>query len=196
MRKILIRLLIVALIVGIVVTIFNFSGEKNRYVKSRDGMLNLVRDLPDMKKSANLLSNLKRNLDGFCDYLVKKYKNDKTKSSMVKLLRKRFKPQNIQESASDSDYTSFSVNKGESIHFCLRSKDDKQKLHDMNTLMFVALHELSHVMSVSYGHNKEFTQNVKFLLREAIQNGIYRHEDYSQNNKKFCGMEITSSPLD
>ena len=30
----------------------------------------------------------------------------------------------------------------------------------INTLMFVGLHELAHVMSISLGHNKEFTKKM------------------------------------
>ena len=40
-------------------------------------------------------------------------------------------------------------------------------MFDENTLTFVALHELSHVMTVSVGHKQEFWDNFKFILKES-----------------------------
>jgi hypothetical protein len=34
----------------------------------------------------------------------------------------------------------------------MRQKDGTDELVDINTLMFVALHEMGHIMSVSIGH--------------------------------------------
>ena len=47
------------------------------------------------------------------------------------------------------------------------------KFYDMNTLMYVALHELAHVVSKNEGHGEEFKQNFARLLREAAAKGIY-----------------------
>ena len=60
--------------------------------------------------------------------------------------------------------------------------------------MFVAIHELSHVASESIGHNKEFWDNFKFLLKEATDAGVYKMVDYSSNNTEYCGMTITDNP--
>ncbi len=61
--------------------------------------------------------------------------------------------------------------------------------------MFVAIHELAHIMSLTLGHNKEFMKNFKFLLKNAVEIGIYRNVDYSKNKTDFCGMKITNTPL-
>ena len=68
------------------------------------------------------------------------------------------------------------------------------ELIDLNTLTFVAIHELSHVMTLSVGHTKEFWENFKFLLKNAVKIGIYRAEDYKKQPKKYCGMTITDNP--
>jgi hypothetical protein len=47
------------------------------------------------------------------------------------------------------------------------------KYYDMNTLMYVALHELAHVISKNEGHGEEFKKNFAMLLREAATKGIY-----------------------
>jgi predicted metal-dependent hydrolase len=75
-----------------------------------------------------------------------------------------------------------------------KKKNDNNNLIDENTLMFVAIHELSHVASVSIGHNKEFWDNFKFLLKEAKDAGVYKMVDYSANNQEYCGMTITDNP--
>jgi len=56
------------------------------------------------------------------------------------------------ENLPSSDYTSYTQNKGEKVSFCMRQKDGSDELVDINTLMFVALHEMGHIMSVSVGH--------------------------------------------
>ena len=60
--------------------------------------------------------------------------------------------------------------------------------------MFVALHELSHIATESIGHNKEFWDNFKFILKEAQEAGLYKMVDYSKDNKEYCGMTITDNP--
>ena len=68
-------------------------------------------------------------------------------------------------------------------------------LIDINTLTFVALHELAHLMTQSFGHKTEFWKNFKFLLKEAKEIGIYQPDDYKKSPKEYCGMKITDNPL-
>ena len=61
--------------------------------------------------------------------------------------------------------------------------------------MFVALHELSHVMTKSIGHTEEFWDNFRFLLKEAINANLYKNHNFRKFPVKYCGTEITDSPL-
>ena len=61
--------------------------------------------------------------------------------------------------------------------------------------MFVALHELGHLMTKSIGHTEEFWKNFKFLLQEAIKIGIYTKDDFNKNPVEYCGTNITDTPL-
>jgi hypothetical protein len=88
------------------------------------------------------------------------------------------------------------VNKGEKIVFCLRARDQTQKLEDINMLMFVAIHELAHICTTSVGHTDEFWTNMRFLFEEAINIGVYSKQDFKSHPVKYCGMDVTSSPLD
>ena len=151
-------------IVFIVITLFIFLESKNNdvvYVKSSiDNKNYLVRNLPDKEKAANMLAVTRKRLLDLCNLLEKKYKKNKAINRLVH----NFRPDNLSEGASSSKYTSYSVNKGEKIVFCLRSRNSKEDLVQENTMMFVALHEITHIMTKSIGHTEEFWRNFKFLL--------------------------------
>ena len=61
--------------------------------------------------------------------------------------------------------------------------------------MFVAIHELAHVITKSIGHTDEFWDNMKFLLKKSVKINIYKKHDYKNNPIPYCGTEITDSPL-
>jgi predicted metal-dependent hydrolase len=69
-------------------------------------------------------------------------------------------------------------------------KGDNEQLIDENTLMFVAIHELSHVATKSIGHKSEFWENFKFLLEKAKEAGIHNPVDYKKEPQEYCGMKI------
>ena len=69
-------------------------------------------------------------------------------------MNRKYNPNNFSETGKDSKYTSYSVNKGEKIVLCLRSRDGKDRLIDENTLTFVSIHELAHIMTKSVGHTE------------------------------------------
>lgn len=170
-----------------------YEGMSNEvtYVKSNiDQRDYLVRNVDDKQEAADLLARMRVNIDKLLKYL-----QDKFDSDPVKRLIKKYDPNNITESSSKSKYTSYSVNKGEKIVLCIRSRDDSARLTDLNTITFVALHELAHVMTVSIGHTEEFWSNFRFLLNKAIDIDIYKKVDYSKHPKKYCGIKITDSPI-
>jgi hypothetical protein len=74
---------------------------------------------------------------------------------------------------------------------CLRAHGGQ--LVDLNTLMYVAIHELAHIYSSSYHHSKEFWDNMKFLVDEAVEVGLYRKVDYRQSPVRYCGIMISSN---
>jgi predicted metal-dependent hydrolase len=162
-----------------------------KYVKSTlDNTDYLVRNRTDSKQAADMLSTIRTKLTSVVEGMTDKYPKD----ARVRRLKGRFNPYKISESSPTSEYTSYSVNKGEKIVFCLRSKDD-QRLHDINTITFVALHELAHLMTESIGHTQEFWDNFRFILKNAIQKGHYNYQDFQSKPIRYCGTNITDSPL-
>jgi hypothetical protein len=112
----------------------------------------------------------------------------------VKRLVEGFNPKKISETLPTSELTAYSENKGEKLAFCLNTTKNGNKLIDVNTLTFVALHELSHIMTESIGHKQDFWQNFKFLLTNAKDAKIYQPVDYKKNPKQYCGMTINDNP--
>jgi len=165
---------------------------------NKGGIEFLVRNLNDKEQAAKLLSDICTRLTK----LVKHLDNDKdnkeyhteTKSG-IKRLKKNYNPNAVVESSPGNKYTSYSINKGEKIVFCLRSKDESQKLVDLNTMMFVAIHEMAHLMTKEVGHTKQFWDNMKFLLIKAIELDIYKKQDFNSSPKEYCGTTITDTPL-
>ena len=58
--------------------------------------------------------------------------------------------------------------------------------YDINTLMYVALHELAHVISVGIGHGEEFLANFAKLRERAEQLGVY--DSSKPIAKTYCGV--------
>ena len=146
-----------------------------------------------------LLEDVNKNVIVLIKHLNIKYKDTINVGIIdgISKLNNNYKYENLIEHIPKwySDETSYTVNKGEILALCLRHKDIPQKFHDMNVIMFVTIHELSHIFSESVGHNDEFWINFKFLLNEAIEANIYEFDDYSKQNKQYCGMEINYTPL-
>lgn len=184
--KILIFVIVTLLLFGY----FHFGAKTLLYVKSKDEEFHLVRDLPDKDEAAEMISEIKRRLKLLIKYCVQNHADN----GDVQILNQRFNENNIQETDLSESATSYSIDKGKEIHLCIRSKEDA-KIHQINLLMFVSIHELSHIMSTSYGHNHEFGDNFVFLLKQAVKIGIYTPIDYSKNTVKFCGMQVNSSPI-
>jgi hypothetical protein len=108
----------------------------------------------------------------------------------------RFDPDSLEENDITADSTSYSENKGEKIVVCLRDKTAHPfPLIEENTVMFVLIHEMSHLMTASIGHTPEFWNNMRKLLHDCVQLGVYRPVNYSKNPVKYCGMTISDSPL-
>jgi predicted metal-dependent hydrolase len=132
-------------------------------------------------KLTNYLNNHK-NEDAYKEY--KPYINQ---------LYEKIQDVKITESAEDSEYTSYSINKGEQIVFCLRSKQTEGVLHDLNLLMYVCIHEMSHVACPEYNHTPLFKKIFAFFTKVAIDIGIYKKIDFKDDPLEYCGLTISES---
>ena len=94
--------------------------------------------------------------------------------------------------------TSYTENKGEKLVLCLREKEKnnsgQNEFHDINLIMFVVLHELTHIMNDRWGHETQYWRMFKFVILNAAEAGIYTPVDYSKHPQVYCGMNITYNP--
>lgn len=149
-------------------------------------------DLKCPKCAANQMAKIHGNIKRLINHLKAKYPSDPRVNNIVA----RYNPEHVSEGPpSNGKDTSYSIAKGRRIVFCLRSGRNPDEIHDINTLMFVGIHELAHLASDTYGHNKEFVQNFKFLLHESDNIGVYTIENYYRRPVEFCGMMINSNPV-
>ena len=161
-------------------------------VSTVDGKKYCVRERRNIQKASNLLAKTTEKME----YLVKSMGSTYKDRENVNRLIENFNPTTIKETLPTSEYTAYSENKGEKLAFCLNEdKHDNDNLIDANTLSFVAIHELAHVMSSTVGHNDEFWNNFKFLLEHAVELGIYEPVDYKKKPQNYCGMDITDNPF-
>lgn len=162
------------------------------YVKSKvDGNNYLVRRLTDKDKAADLLAQLAADMDKLIRHLLAKYPEDR---DIIRLYQ-NFDKNNISESSPDSGYTSYSVDKGRRLVLCIRQKNTLNTFVDYNSLIYVVCHEISHIALTDIGHTPRFWEFFRFILREAIEIGIYKKVDYSKYPADFCGIKISSSVI-
>lgn len=168
-----------------------FSNEVEYVTSTVDQQSYLVRSLPDKQEAADLIARIRGKLEQFVDHLKKNFSDD----VRVERIQENFRSDKISEGSESTKYTSYSINKGEKIVLCIRSKDEQKKLVDLNTMMFVVLHELAHIATKSIGHTPEFWENFKWILKESVNTGIYKSQDFNNKPVEYCGIQITDNPL-
>ena len=187
-----ISVILIILIVLLCIKIYSESDFANLkcIISNLDGNTYCVRDRSKLELAADKLAKVNTNLKKLVKYCEIQYPDQEN----VKLLSKNFNPDKIIEVLPTSKYTAYSENKGEKLAFCLNNEKDGNKLIDMNTLMYVALHEISHISCKSIGHTDEFWQNFKFFIEQAEFLNIYKPIDYKNTPARYCGMDITDNP--
>jgi len=160
-------------------------------IAKKDGNTYCVRDSDRIQESAELLAEATNRMKQIVEFLQEKYPTDKR----VERLVANFNSNRIVETLPTSEFTAYSEGKGAKLAFCLRKHKNEMKLIDINTLIFVAMHELSHLMTESIGHHQEFWINFKFILKNAVSEGLYTPVDYSQEPTDYCGLLINDNPL-
>ena len=160
-----------------------------------DGLYYNVRDMPDKQQAADLLARVRAKLQKLIDTLRRTYPG---KPQVIQLNEKfEADPRRFYEATPDAEHVSYSVNKGDSIHLCLRQKDGKsESLVNENVMVFVALHEMGHVITPPTvgSHGPEFWNNFGWLLREAEALEIYKYQDFKAHPVSYCGESITDQP--
>lgn len=174
----------------------NNSPNRNNsliYVKSPlDSKKYLVQNLPNKKKAAYILSIINLRINILREYLCGNVDTYPEYRQYIKQFCERIKNCYLVENSPYSNSTSYTINKGDRMVLCLRSKKDNT-LHNLNMLVYVTLHEIAHVSCPELNHTNLFKQLFKFFIKIAISLGIYNHFDYSKYPQYYCGIKINDN---
>jgi hypothetical protein len=160
------------------------------YDKSQEFLIN----------SANTLAKINSRVEILVNHLDKNYYNDPSKNYFIKKLKLNYNSYMISEAEVDPRYTTYTVDK-QDMHICLRTRDKEENIYDINTLMYVILHELAHLCNYTkdgypvQGHGDSFKEIFKFLVEQGIKLKIYNYVDYSKFPINYCGLQIQSQIL-
>ena len=164
------------------------------FVSQYDGQNYDVRkegDIQNKQTAANYLSMINAKVNKLVDYM---YLHKLPDSDTVNRLYHRWLSIELKETNSNEKSAAYTLNKSSEIRLCIR--DQNGNFEDPNTSMFVILHELAHVMSISYNHTEEFKNNFSYITHLASSLGIYRPEDFTKHPKTYCGTSINTTPCE
>ena len=192
--------------------VFVYDGFTNKLVSIQVGgtSYRVQEDLENPHSAAELMDRLSKMASNIIHHVKHTYIVDpkgikKIRPEFVQRVRtgirnleKNFKPKNLIENLPDhfDKDTSYVVDKGEVFAICLRDVHNNNSLTiDMNEMVFVLVHEMSHLFTTSYGHEFEFWANFRFLLNEVVNMGLHVPVNYKMQKKPYCGNHISYSPL-
>lgn len=169
---------------------FHVQNRMSKIKSTINGHEYYVHNFDDNVDAANILAKIHDNVYKLIKHCMKK--NDTEFKPYINQLKMNFSQTQLLENSElypDGNLTSYSLNKGEKIVFCLRNPIT-YKLENFNIIMYVALHEISHVACPEIGHTPLFKKIFKYFLLEAASINIYKVENYTKNPADYCGIQI------
>ena len=181
------------ILILIIITIFYYmyKPDTNKYIKADNNKQYKVQESNNSEIKANMLSEL----DIKIRKIVENMKNndlpnkeiaDRTYSKMLNI--------ELREIPKNENGAGYTINKSH-IYLCLYNKDTN-KLNVIDDVMFVLLHEVAHIMSLSFGHGEEFKKNFDFIVKLAVKINLWNKKDYSEDNVNICGVNVTNGNCD
>jgi hypothetical protein len=178
-------------------------------VRAGNNLYRVHEDLDNPQAAANLMDRLNSVALDMIQHLSNKYGTDagllqiappyrdRVRSSIA-ALQKNYRPSNLEENIPERSGgdTSYVIDKGDTFAMCLRDPKNGNHIDDrLNNLIFVLLHEMTHLFTDTFGHDKLFWNNFKFMLQEATEARLYSPINYKRDGAPYCGIVITYSPL-
>jgi hypothetical protein len=190
-----IKIIILLVTIFLVYLLYNNINDRNMtYVKSNlDNKYYLVRNYEDKQISCDTLAKIRQNIFVIVNHVNSLKSRYEKMNPYISQLCERIKDVTIRESSIGSQFTSYCVNKGEELVFCLRLKKEGGAIHNINLLMYVVIHEISHVACPEEGHTPLFNDIFKFLCERSVELKIYNKINFNKNPENYCGMVINDS---
>lgn len=187
-------LYITILLLILIVTII-FKSKKQYYElysTKYKGFTITIKDDKNKKVKNKKIKSIKliiKNLLKIKKYLVNNIDRYPKYKPYILNIDSKFDENTLIKETTNDDFTAYTVNKGDTMSFCLNSKINN-KIHDINILMYVAIHELAHIASTDIGHTDLFHELNDFLLDIAIKLNVYNFINYSNFTTEYCGIYV------
>lgn len=196
---------VIAITVVVVILVVAYYGTRTNTVRMKSpydaNYYNVCPDYDNTDEVLRSFSRLNAQIITLLSHMRTKYlspgaRHSKYIKTVVTSALYRYNPEVIYENAPTGRSTSYTVFKGVRLHICARQKDDPHRLVDYEVLKFVGLHELAHIAAFDVvDHPPQFWSVFKFVLKEAIQAGIYKPINFRQYKMPYCGMMVNYNPL-
>jgi len=208
------KYIIIAFIILVLIVVIFYYNNPFISVEINGRQWKVIEDYDNNHQAAALLSDVHSSMIEFMRYLKSKYHIDETDDiiaeeglahekimqgdvyKIVDTLLSNYNPDVFYETDNrTTTETSWTVNKGDAMYICLRDKENPIKLIDRNLVLFVMLHEASHIANYNgWGHPPRFWEVFKFILHEAEESGIMNNVDYSKHPQWYCGLYMDYNP--
>ena len=169
---------------------------RNYLVENKNNIYNCC-DCEKCLEDNNTCSTNECNNCNDCLSYLKNYLSLEDFKESVDLLKKNFNQNRTKfyENINDTRYTSYSVNKGEEMVFCLKARNINRNYHPIDLLMYVAIHELAHCGCKEIGHTRLYNKIFKVYLIIGIKLNLYNYVNYENSPVEYCGMKLSSNIL-
>ncbi len=181
-----------------------FSVHNANTVVAADGQAYRVHAAADSAEAAHTLAEINHRLTAVMRAVRAEYRGAiGPRGEATRRLLASYDPSVLVENSpkDPSGDTSYVIDKGARMALCLRDKDPRSgRLHDINVLTFVALHELAHVaapddpLAADPEHPPVFWATFKWLLAEAEALG-YHSPRFAERPQVYCGKKVEYNPL-
>jgi len=199
-------------IVLVLIVLYNGSVAREEIIAG-NRRWNVLRDYHNSEEAARLLQSTNAKMMRFLKFMKEKYHINETTEEIsdcedhdtmiasephriAAALLDNYNPDVFYENEPGSNGTSYTLNKGAAMYICLRNKFDKNTLVDPDMLFFVMLHEAAHIANYNgWGHDTQYWEVFKFVLKNAHEAGLYHPKDYSKHPEDYCGLHVDYNPL-
>lgn len=185
-------LVVALLIIAIVFAALFIIMATNYKTRDKYTKLLVVSRFSNKYEAGKILDKMNNFAFRLFEYMDKKYTKPDARIIIDRLVN-NYDPDFLQE----NDPKDLFIHKAYTTNFrtismCLRKKDGK--FYNMQTLLFVYMHELAHIASAEQKHSDHFWKTFKFILMAAVSANMYRPVDYSKKPIVYCGIDVNSSP--
>jgi hypothetical protein len=179
-------------------TVYEYFTTENLVSSVDQRSYKIVGGYANKRDAANKMAELNEFIISLLKFIKQKYIINRSgnilEQEYVGRVLKNYNPDVIFENnPKQGEDTSFVVNKGSQFAICLRNKINN-RIHGNNILQFVMIHELSHLGTITFGHDYSFWSWFKFMLVQASLSGLYTPVNYSEKNTSYCGIDVTYNP--